>query len=319
MAVQELTETVESEMAGPHNGHPFSVILTHDVDRPYKTYQGVHRAMSDGDPHQLRSLITGERPYWRFEDVMEMESERGLRSSFYMLQERKLFRDIPRRRWIDPRAWIRYTGHYSVSDPRIASIIRRLDDGGWEVGLHGSFDSWNDPDLLADEKRTLEAVLGRPVHGGRQHFLRLDRPETWTFHRDIGLNYDASLGSSSEYGFQHGYDPRRPFNDDFLVFPLTVMEVALMKGAGGVEPAKQEIDRLLAEAERYGATMTVLWHVRLFNDAEFPGYRELYGYLLDQALDADAWIGPAVRAYERWTDTNQPDQLTIRPMSAGTE
>lgn len=306
-------------MADPHDGHSFSVILTHDVDRPYKTYQGIHRTITDRNPDRLRSLVTGERPFWMFEEVMAMEAERGVRSSFYFLQERRLFRDLPRRRWIDPRAWVRYTGHYSLADPEIESVIRRLADGGWEIGLHGSFDSWNDRARLAAEKRALESVHGRPVRGGRQHFLRLDRPRTWRHHRDIGLEYDASLGSSSEFGFQHGYDPRRPFGDAFLVFPLTVMEVALMEAAGDLEAAKREIDRLLAEAERYGATMSVLWHVRLFHDVEFPGYRELYGHLLDRALDAGAWVGTAERAHELRTTDDARNRRSRRAVAAGTQ
>lgn len=290
----------------------FVLCLTHDVDRPYKRVQGPYRALTEGDPRHLRPLVTEEEPYWRFEDVMAIESRFGVRSSFYFLDEKHVT-DLPARRWFHPRNWLRFTGHYRLHDPPIRSIIRELDDAGWEIGIHGSYESATDPARFAREKTTLERVLGHPVRGGRQHFLNLDRPTTWRMHRRAGLEYDASLGSSTEYGFRHGYDVKRPFDDAFLVFPLTLMEVALLERSAGLEDAKAELDRLVAEAARHGAVMTVLWHVRLFNDEEFPGYRELYAHLLERAQDAGAWIGPVGGAHAVMTGRDARSQpLTAR-------
>jgi len=178
-------------------------------------------------------------------------------------------------------------------------VIRRLNEGGWEVGLHGSFDSHSDRERLAYEKQKLERVLGDTVVGGRQHFLNLERPETWEYHREIGLQYDASLGSSTEYGFQHGYDVLRPFDDEFVVFPLTVMEVALVEGTGNLDKARAEIDRLLSVAVEESAVMSVLWHPRLFNEVEFPGFKDLYRYFVLRADEHNAWIGPCEKLYKQ--------------------
>jgi hypothetical protein len=38
--------------------------------------------------------------------------------------------------------------------------------------------------------------------------------------------------------------------------------------------------------------MTVLWHPRLFSEADFPGYSRLYRRLVATALDRGAWVGP---------------------------
>ena len=272
--------------------YEFALCLTHDVDRPYKTYQGPYYALKERDPSQLTSLFGSENPYWQFEEIMQLEDELGVRSSFYFLNEKRLLREKPVRAWLRPSNWVRYTGNYRIDDPDIVDVIQRLDEGGWEVGLHGSFDSYADRERLEYEKAALERVLGDTVLGGRQHFLNLERPETWEYHRDIGLKYDASLGSSTEYGFQHGYDVLRPFDDEFVVFPLTVMEVALVEGTASMDEARAEIDSLLSEAAAESAVMSVLWHPRLFNEEEFPGFRELYRYLLTRAKEEDAWAGP---------------------------
>lgn len=273
----------------------FALCLTHDVDRPYKTYQSIYDAVRTRDPSRLEPLLSNENPYWQFEAVMELEKRLGVRSAFYFLNEPSLF-EKPPRRWVDPSCWIEHLGRYDLTDPAIVEVIRRLDRGGWEVGLHGSYDSADDEGRLRHEKRTLENVLGHEVRGVRQHHLRLHSPETWTVHAAMGMAYDTSLGSSTECGFSHGYRPIRPLDDDFLVFPLTIMEVGLPTDT---TKAWRECERLLEEARENDAVMTVLWHPRYFNDREFPGYRGLYERLVERALEMGAWVGPPGECYDR--------------------
>jgi peptidoglycan/xylan/chitin deacetylase (PgdA/CDA1 family) len=177
--------------------------------------------------------------------------------------------------------------------------LRTLDDEGWEIGLHGSYRSQSDPDRLQYEKRALEDLLGARIIGGRQHYLHLQVPETWRHHARIGLRYDSSLGSSEEYGFQYGYRPIRPFGDEFVVFPLTVMEQALPDPGADSEAAWAACERLLQEAAENEAVMTALWHPRYFSESDFPGYRGLYERLLDRALEMGAWVGPPRDCYRK--------------------
>jgi hypothetical protein len=281
---------------------PFALLLTHDVDRPYKTYQSLYYALTGAGEaprrHHLSTLLPGENPYWQFDHVMALEDDLGVRSAFYFLSEQSLFADRPVREWLTMEGWRLYAGRYDLSDPRIGAVVERLDDGGWEVGLHGSYRSPTDPDRLRAEKAALEGVLGHPVVGGRQHYLNLERPETWRHHRDIGLRYDASLGSSDAYGFRHGYGVKRPFDDAFVVFPLTIMESALPDPGADFDRAWSVCDSLLEEARDNGAVMSVLWHPRHFHPREFPGHWRLYRRLVGRALEMDAWVGPPGEFYE---------------------
>ena len=281
----------------------FALCLTHDVDRPYKTYQSIYYALRERNPAHLAVLRPGHNPYWQFESLMAMEDDLGVRSAFYFLTERGLTKR-PFREWFRPRYWLEHLGRYDLEAPRMANIIGALDAGGWEVGLHGSYDSFDDPERLQYETEKIERVLGHPIIGGRQHYLNR-APETWNHHRAIGLQYDSSLGSSTEYGFRHGYDLLRPFDDEFAVFPLTVMEVALVNGTADFESAWAECEQLLEEAAANDAVMTVLWHPRYVSE-DFPGYRTLYRRLIERALAMGAWVGPPgeyLEASERKNDT----------------
>jgi hypothetical protein len=296
------------------DGHEFALLLTHDVDRPHESFQSLYYAVADRDPSQLRTALSEEDPYWQFDDILSLEDDLGVRSSFYFLREKGMF-ERPLSDWTTPRYWIEALGRYDPESPEIVDLMRSLERGGWEVGLHGSYDSYADPDRLRYEKESLEAILGHEVLGGRQHYLNLDEPDTWRYQADAGLKYDASLGSSSTCGFAYGYDPVRPFDDEFVVFPTTIMEVAL-PDVPQVEPAWRECERLLEEAAENDAIMTVLWHPRYFNEDAFPGYRELYLRLIERAQDLDAWIGPAGEFYE-WMDhpdgSEVGDEARVRP------
>ncbi|WP_318571106.1 polysaccharide deacetylase family protein [Salinigranum marinum] len=282
----------------PDPDHSFALCLTHDVDRPYKTWaQSAYYALAERDPAHLTSLRPGTRPYWQFERIMRLEDELGVRSAFYFLNEPHLFGQGPSV-WTDPTRWIQHLGRYDLARPEIVDVIHALDEGGWEVGLHGSYGSYADPDRLASETRVLESVLGHGVDGVRQHYLNLDGTDTWRAQRELGFNYDASLGSATEYGFANGYGVHRPFDDEFVTFPLTAMEVALPDPGESFERAATECDRLVEEAADNDAVMTVLWHPRFFNEQEFPGFGRLYRHLVEQAKERGAWVGPPGELYE---------------------
>jgi peptidoglycan/xylan/chitin deacetylase (PgdA/CDA1 family) len=326
-----------TDAPGPEFDGSFALCLTHDVDRPYKTYQSLFYAASERRLAHLEGLLPGINPYWQFEEIMALEASLGVRSAFYFLDSQYLLAR-PLGETLTPFYWLEWLGGYDPTAPAIARVIRELDDGGWEVGLHGSYGTHRDTERLGAEKRKLEAVLGHDVRGGRQHYLRLANPptETWDRHRELGLSYDASLGSSTAYGFGHGYDLLAPFDDDFRVFPLTIMEAALANAPGvdteatgdtentgrssargtdrrdgseartvrgarrgiDVEAAWRECERLLEEAAANEAVMTVLWHPRYFGVEDFPGYRDLYRRLIERALSMDAWVGPPGDLYE---------------------
>jgi hypothetical protein len=277
---------------------PFALCLTHDVDRPYKTYQSWYYALRDRSPYHLRTALTAANPYWQFERLMAIEEDLGVRSAFYVLNEPHILSKPPRA-LADPTRWVEHLGRYDPRSEEVASAIRALDRGGWEVGLHASYDSAGSESRLREEKEVLEGVVGHEIRGVRHHHLRIEGEETWAKHARIGLRYDTSLGSASSYGFDHGYRPFRPFDDDFLVFPLTLMEVALPDLSTDPERAWAVCETLLEEARENGAVCTVLWHPRYFSDREFPGFTGIYRRLVVRALEMGAWVGPPGELYER--------------------
>jgi peptidoglycan/xylan/chitin deacetylase (PgdA/CDA1 family) len=262
----------------------FTICLTHDVDRVYKTFQYLTHDVRQMKLARLRTLFTGESPYWGFDRIRRMEDRHGVRSSFFFLEE-----TIPVQ-WFSPRSIMLGAGRYSLNDRKVANVIRELDANGWEVGLHGSYLSFRSVELLRREKERLEQVLSREVLGTRQHHLNLDVPGTWHLHRQAGLRYDSSYGLKHAIGFPNGM--YRPFVDEasgMYIIPLALMECFLFAAARhDVETAWKLVIRLLDEAEANDGVFVVLWHQRMFNAEEFPGYSVVYERLIREGLSRGA-------------------------------
>jgi peptidoglycan/xylan/chitin deacetylase (PgdA/CDA1 family) len=264
----------------------FGLCLTHDVDRVKKTYQCVTHFLRDRRFYHFKSILENPNPYWTFDTIIELEEKYGVRSTFFFLNESK------KHNYFRPSTYKITFGRYDILNPKIVDIIKRLDEGGWEIGLHGSYDSFNDIALLQKEKTTLEKILKKPILGTRQHYLHLNIPQTWEIQRDIGLSYDSSYGYLDKVGYRGNfYNPFRPFNDKFLVIPLTIMDGALFKSGVNFDDAWSQCMNIFDIAEKMGGLVTIVWHIIEFNENEFPGQKALYEKIIKECLNRNAYVG----------------------------
>jgi hypothetical protein len=131
------------------------VALTHDIDRTVKTYQYIThflKALKNLDLsraiYQIPSYKQREKVYWNFDEIIDIENKYGVKSTFFFLIETIPFE------FFNISNWKLSLGRYDIKEPRIVDIIHYLDKNGWEIGLHGSFRSFNDLNLLETEKRS---------------------------------------------------------------------------------------------------------------------------------------------------------------------
>ena len=266
-------------------GYEFAVGLSHDVDETKKTYQYLTHFLKTLRLYHLMSLFIKSEPYWNFEKIMNLEDKYGVRSTFYFLHQRPQF-SIKK-----PVEMIATMCKASFLEEKTAGIIKILDDNDWEIGFHGSFSSFCDKKLIQYEKNLLEEILGKPVWGIRQHYLNLKIPQTWRIQKEVGFKYDASYGSNKNLGFfENKYFPFKPFNDDFVVVPLTIMDYVLLR-KGKTHKARIELcRRIIMEAKKKKGMAVILWHQRTFNEEEFPGGERIYEEIIKFSLDQGGWV-----------------------------
>lgn len=289
------------------DGKKFAVCLTHDVDEIKKTYQYLTRPLRllgkgdfkaiRGQAASIRHRISGKEPYWTFDDLIETERRLNVRSTFFFLKESS---DVIA---LKPRTWKHHGRRYHFKQDDVARMIRKLNSGGWEIGLHGSFDSYNDYKRLKAENQELSSVLHEKIAGTRQHNLNLEIPDTWIYHEKIGLEYDTSLGLKNQIGFRWGTSfPFHPVNPDdskflgLLEIPLSVMDINLFSSNSSWD----DLVLIQGEVEKYSGVLTLLWHHTVFNDNEYPNWGRTYDKIVRYCKKRKAWLATGKEISSWW-------------------
>ena len=206
--------------------------------------------------------------------------------------------------WSRTREIVDY--NYDIED--CEAIIGELNDGGWEVGLHGGHTTYTDKVEMKEKKQRLEKVLNKEVVGYRNHYLRFRVPDTWEHLHQAGFRYDATFGYADCIGFRNGMcHPFRPYNlttqseIDILEIPLTIMDDTLsyyMKLDIGT--SWEMTKRLIDTVERNRGVISLLWH----NYILIGEQRKFYEKILKYCAGKDAWMTSG-KEISRWFDHNR--------------
>jgi len=174
----------------------------------------------------------------------------------------------------------------------VRQVIRDCDTWG-RVGLHPSYRSHDEPELLRWEKERLEKALGRTVTASRQHFIRLRFPETYRRLLAVGISDDYSMGFPELPGFRAGtsrpfrwFDLQRNETTGLTVYPFAVMDGVLKKKYGS---KGDEILRFLGvlkqKVKNTGGWFVQLWHNHTLSDwDDWQGWKHIY----------EEWLGKAI-------------------------
>ncbi len=285
----------------------FALCLTHDVDilKKYHWYPPL-RTMANlllrhGDlkkssalAQEYLSVKLGIRddPYDTFDYLIKLSEKYGFSSSFYFMSGGETD----------------YDGHYEADTPQVVSLMKKIQQHGFEIGLHTSFDAYKNPTMIASEKTRLERNLGNPVLGGRQHYLRWKTPASWRAREDAGLKYDTSLSFADQEGFRAGMClPYKPFDVlanrvmDIWELPLIVMDGTLHTYQKlSPEEGFNRIKNLINVVKRYKGVFVILWHNSSLDWYNWPGWRHTYEGLLDYLGEQNVLGKTALEIIQRW-------------------
>ena len=183
-------------------------------------------------------------------------------------------------------------GCYHMDEIAIRSLLKRIALRGHEIGLHGSYYTYQNVDQLQREVNTLRRVLEeeniqQDFIGGRQHVLRWKSPTTAVIWDTVGMDYDSTLAFAERAGFRCGTCREYPMFDTFArrklgikQRPLVLMEsTVIAKRYMNLGYSKKSIEKMQYLKEicrKFNGDFTLLWHNTHFqniNDKLF--YEEL--------------------------------------------
>lgn len=271
-------------------GAHFAIVLSHDVDYlPVGPLDNALQAAKTVGRHLVRqrqpmdalrsalgygrALLGRHEPYGVIEPIIARERSLAVRSSFTVAVGHRHANDVK----------------YRIEEAAVRAQLQPIVDAGFDLCLHGSYLSTQDPQWYVDEVELLAGQLGRPV-GSRQHYLSFDYDNLFVAQERSGIRYDMSLGFPDRPGPRNGFSfpffpyhlrEERPFR--VLQIGLFLMDVTFSGYLRlSARSAQAVVDECLAGLhERRGASSAV-WHPIVFGGARDPGYDALYWHLASE-------------------------------------
>lgn len=180
---------------------------------------------------------------------------------------------------------------YDIENPNVRYCIDTILEAGMKVGLHGSYRSYDNPELFAVEKARLEKIANTPVTHSRQHYLRFgfDTLPAW---QACGITDDYTLCYAEQPGFRCGtchpyplYDLANDCATHIIEHPLIVMDGSLIDYLhAGIEESNDIINRLRARCEAVEGDFIILWHNHLLSRSYRTFYEKTYLPLIQKHL-----------------------------------
>lgn len=242
----------------------YQLFLTHDIDELYmwKSWKQVFR-VALGDIIKRKSLaLAFERiseyyhvnrnkindPFDTFGLLMDESESVGLKSRFYFMSG----------------GVTEYDNRYRIDEQKSLELIQKIKQRGHIIGIHPSYNAYNNFEQFKKEKEHLEKVASCKIVEGREHYLRFEVPTTWQIWDDNGMKIDSTCGYADKEGFRCGT------GDEFNVFniltrkklklkerPLVVMDCSLFDYNSY---SYNEASKIMNRLQKNTNDFTLLWH-----------------------------------------------------------
>lgn len=176
-------------------------------------------------------------------------------------------------------------------DPNAAAMKRLMHEVGSfsSIGLHPSYNTYCNIDLLRSEKKTLEDILGKQIHCTRQHYLKFKVPETFLNLLDAGFIEDYSMAFPEAPGFRAGtawpfyfYDLKNEKITNLKLYPCCWMDFTFS------DYLKLDWDTALEQALKFvkmiqksGGVFITIFHNHLLEDESL---RDIHSKLVAETL-----------------------------------
>lgn len=278
--------------------HSFTVALSHDIDVCYDAWlQGSFSELKKKRFLSVPKLIIkrwfGKDDWFNFKKISELERRYNANSTFYFL---------PRKGKV--QEW--KNADYEIQSADIKSVISELSKNGKEIGVHGSFGTHNNAELLIEDMKRIPAT---PIEGNRFHFLMFDLTSTTNVLEKAAVKYDTSIGFAEKIGFRRGTClPFYLFNFEkneistVLEIPLIVMDSSLIfikyMGLSQKESVAAVI-LLIEEIKKFNGVFSMLWHNTSFSDYKYTGWYEVYEHIISYCKDNGALLTSNIDIYNK--------------------
>jgi len=260
----------------------FNFQLTYDIDEAFafknkgliKALGGIAKSVLNREwsimNERLNVLKSNKKdPYDAYEWMDKMHEKNGLKPLyfFHVASEKG-----------------RYDKNISPSLPEMKQLIKQHAEK-YPIGLHPSWASGDDENLLEKEIKILESATGKKITASRQHYIRFTLPHTFRRLISAGIADDYSMGYGSINGFRasvassfYWYDLKKEEQTNLLLHPFCFMEAnSFFEQKYLPQRAYEEMMHYYNAVKAVNGTLITIWHNNFLGTyPKFRGWRDVY-------------------------------------------
>jgi len=265
----------------------FELVLTHDVDevKMWKGWRHVSRVALGDMLKRKRLSLALERfaeyflirkkkikdPFDTFDWLMDKSEAIGVKSRFYFMSG----------------GVTEFDNRYKIEEQK--ELIKKIQKRGHIIGIHPSYNAYNDCEQFKKEKELLENIAEQKIVEGREHYLRFEVPTTWQIWEDNDMEVDSTCGYADKEGFRCGT------GDVFSIFNILTREKLKLKERPLVfmddnhhtynqlstEESFDKVKKIINISKQYQSKITLLFHNSIFTDDKNIDFIQLYKNLME--------------------------------------
>lgn len=191
-------------------------------------------------------------PYDTFDFLMSISEKIGIKSNFYFMGYGQT----------------KFDNRYNSADDFIKEVIKKIQRRKHCLGLHYSYKALEKTENISLEKKEIEKVINLNIKEGRNHYLRLEIPDSWSILEKNGIKKDSTLGYSGKNGFRTGccyeysvFDFIKREKKKIKEVPLIFMDVNIENFIKkDLKDVQNELIELSKEVKKHNGTFVILWH-----------------------------------------------------------
>lgn len=269
------------------------VYLTHDVDQPflYQNYRSLlssaYRSLKNknGEFKTAFNVLRGnytQDPAYVFRWILERNTQ--FAKSFGKECETILFfkSAIKVAKQDKPT--------YSLQHAGIVDLFKSSANANIKLGLHNSYQSAHQPELIAKEKKQLENACQQEISYTRYHYLRSKKITDFNYLIEAGITDDFTMGYADVAGFRLGtcratkwINPATKTLTNLNLHPLVMMDISLTDKRYmnlSYPEALIYCKKLINQANKYQSEISLLWHNNALKETDIVE-RNLYQDILN--------------------------------------
>jgi len=225
-----------------------------------------------------RYQLSAEDPFVTYDYLMDVSEEYGTPSTFFFMAG---------------STHKSYDTFYSLKNPKILHLLRHIVARGHRLGLHPSYNTLDDSNLLNSEVTLFRRVLDSinydttPI-SSRNHYLRWSSYCSLNTLEQAGIQRDYSLAYADMPGFRAstcfpfvGYNHFNDCSSTVICYPLIAMESSILDTAylalSTTPSAFSLFQQLISSCQSVNGCFSLLWHnCHLTSSADRLFYKSLF-------------------------------------------